>query len=311
MTNTPQPNRRWWVGGAVAVVFVIGLFALGLYRWGWHGPITRIVSAVVPYPAAIVDGTVIRWSDLQKNLLILQRFYEKQKPRAAPGSIFPTDAELQQRVLDRLVRDQLAAELAERDGISVSAADVSAAYDRAVIQNPDSGASSRAAARLFSESTLEELYGLSAGDYRSLILRPLLLRRKLEEKIRQDDALNADKLQKALAAEGALKSGQSFKETALQYSEDPNLETSFGARGLIGPGLMPPEVDAALVNAKKGDIVGPIKSALGYHVLKVGVIKTVSGVKKITLEEIIIYPIKLDDWLEAQLKKANVITFVH
>ena len=154
------------------------------------------------------------------------------------------------------------------------------------------------------------MYGLSADEYRAEMLRPLLIRQALQSKLAQDPALNAAKLQKATAAATDLKAGADFKQTALKYSEDPNVNTTFGDRGLVGPGLFPPEVDAALAKAQIGDVLGPIETSLGYHVLKVGEISTVDGVRKAAVQEILVYPIQLDDWLEARVKSASIIQFV-
>lgn len=302
------PRRKWTIIGIVAAV-TIGLFALGVYRWNWHGTVTRMVSKVVPYPAAVVDGNVIRWSDFEDNVAILEKFYDKQRPTAAPGSVFPSESDIKQRVLDRMIRDELALSLASERNISVSTSEIQTAYGRMVIPDITSkSGSSQSAAELKAEQTLEDSYGISAREYKNMVLRPLLVRQKLADQIRGDDTLNAAKLAKAKSAAYELRSGADFKETALKYSEDPNLKVNFGDRGHIGTGLMPPEVDLAISHANKDDVIGPIKSALGWHVLKVG---DTNSAHKTGIQEIVVYPVTIDEWLEAQLKKANVTIYIH
>jgi hypothetical protein len=241
----------------------------------------------------------------------LQHFYQLQGGRAVVGSVMPSETEIRKRVLDRLIRDRLAEEAAVRYGVTVSYNDVLKVYNQALASQTSAAGPERAAAELQAEQTLEGMYGLSPADYRAEMLRPLLVRQDLQAKFATDPDLNASKLHKAMEALSALKAGADFKATALKYSEDPNVNTTFGDRGVIGPGLFPPEVDAELAHAQTGDVLGPIKSSLGYHVLKVGEIKTVDGVRKAGVQEILVYPIQLDDWLEARVKEASIIKFVH
>lgn len=298
----------------IFVAILLSVFALGIYRWNWRGQATKIVTKILPYPAAIVDGSVILWSSYQENLATLERFYQIQRDHAALGSVVPSENEMQKRVLDRLIRDRLIENLAARYDISVSYDDVLKAYNQALINTAVTTAPlarERVAAELKAETTLKSQYGLSAGEYREKMLRPFLISQRLQEKLAQDNTLNADKLQKATEAADTLKSGRDFKETALKYSEDPNVNSTFGDRGLIGPGLFPSEVDEALSRAKSGDVLGPIKTSLGYHVLKVGDIKVVDSVRKTSVQEILVYPIQLDDWLEVRIKSASIIKFVN
>ena len=96
MTNisapiAPLPERRAWLILALALAAVLaGVFALGIYRWNWRGPATKIAAQVVPYPAAIVDSSVILWADYQDNVAALERFYQIQGASAVAGSVKPS-----------------------------------------------------------------------------------------------------------------------------------------------------------------------------------------------------------------------------
>ncbi len=63
--------------------------------------------------------------------------------------------------------------------------------------------------------------------------------------------------------------GVPFAELAATYSEDPGSKDSGGDLGWFGRGRMVPEFEEAVFGAKPGDIVGPVKSQFGYHVIKV------------------------------------------
>ncbi len=306
-------RRQWYgvIGGAAALLIVA--FGIGLYRYNWHGGVTQIVTTVLPYPAAIVEGRVVRYSDYQDDLSVLENFYKAERGRAPAGSMFPTEDELQSRVLDRLIKDQLAAVLADRYHIVVTSEDVRTTYDTTIIdQSSLDSPSGKAKAQAQAASTLEQLYGLRPSQFQNRVLHPFLIRQRLEQAIRDDEALNVEKKKKAEAALAELKAGKAFKDVAMAYSEDANVAATGGERGLIGRGLLPPEVEAAAFALKKGETSGVVRSALGYHILRVTDRQEAGGaVSKVQLEEIVIRPIQLDDYLEVQKKTASITIFVH
>ena len=305
-----RPRAAWIVGGVFLAA--VAAFGFGLYRYGWHGGVTQVVTKVLPYPAAIVEGRVIRYSEYQEDLAVLERFYEAERGRAAAGSVYPTQEELKKRVLDRLIKDELAYALAERYGVVVSSDDVKATYDATILDQTAltaSGGKARAEAR--AAETLEQLYGLRPSQFKTNVLHPFLIRQRLEAAIRDDEALNVEKRKKAEAARAELDAGKEFKDVALAYSEDPAVTSNGGDRGMIGRGLLAPEVELAAFALKDGETSAVVKSLFGYHVLRVTEHQEKDGeTSKVHLHEILVRPIQLDDYLEVQKKTASIIIFV-
>jgi peptidyl-prolyl cis-trans isomerase D len=66
-----------------------------------------------------------------------------------------------------------------------------------------------------------------------------------------------------------LKAGGDFLALARKFSEDPGSAKDGGDLGWFGRGAMVPEFEQAAFSAKPGDIVGPVKSAFGYHIIQV------------------------------------------
>ncbi len=311
-SKKPTRRRAAWIAAA-ALAILLALFGFGLYRYQWHGGVAEVVTKVLPYPAAIVEGRVIRYSDFQDDVAVLQKFYDDQRQQAAPGSVFPTKAEITSRVLDRLIKDQLAFSLADRYHVTVTSDEVKKAYDTTILDQASLGtATGKAKAEAQAANTLLQLYGLRPSEFQNSVLYPFLIRQKLAQALRNDDALNAEKKKKAEAALAELEAGKPFRDVALAYSEDPEAAATGGERGMIGRGLLPPEVEAAAFALKPGETSGVVKSALGYHVLRVTARQEANGqVMKVQLEEILIRPIQLDDYLEAQRKTASIVIFVH
>lgn len=298
------------VGLTLLATVIFGFF---LYRYQWRGGIAAVVTKVLPFPAAIVDGRVIRYSDFQDDVTVLERFYRASQGGAAAGSVFPSEEEMKRRVLDQLIKDKLAESLAARYDIVVTSDEVAKAYDATILDQAALGTpSGKAKASARAADTLQKMYGLRPSQFKTNVFQPFLVRQKLEKAILADETLNAENRKKAESALAELKAGKSFKDVALTYSEDPNVKSTDGDRGEIGRGLLPPEVETAAFALKPGETSGVVKSVFGYHVLRV-TNRTEQGgqVAKVHLHEILVHPIQLDEYLEAQKKSATIITFVH
>lgn len=65
------------------------------------------------------------------------------------------------------------------------------------------------------------------------------------------------------------KSGEDFTKLAADFSEDQSNKLKGGALGWFTKGAMVKEFEDAVMNGNPGDIVGPIKSQFGYHIIKI------------------------------------------
>jgi foldase protein PrsA len=88
------------------------------------------------------------------------------------------------------------------------------------------------------------------------------------EQVRARHILVADQ-NKAKEVLAKLKSGGSWDALAKQYSTDPSTKDKGGELGFFGRGQMVPQFQDAAFGAKVDQIVGPVKSPFGYHVIQV------------------------------------------
>lgn len=75
-------------------------------------------------------------------------------------------------------------------------------------------------------------------------------------------------LSRARSVEDKLKSGQSFEKLAEQFSEDSNF-TKGGSLGTFKAGEMTKELDEAVRKLSPGEVSGIVKTAQGYHLIKI------------------------------------------
>lgn len=65
------------------------------------------------------------------------------------------------------------------------------------------------------------------------------------------------------------RAGKDFATLATQYSKDPGSAANGGDLGWFGKGRMVPAFEQACLKAKIGEIVGPVRTQFGWHIIKV------------------------------------------
>lgn len=72
----------------------------------------------------------------------------------------------------------------------------------------------------------------------------------------------AEDLKKQISA------GADFGELAKKYSNCPSGKKG-GELGWFGKGMMVPEFEKVAFEGKEGDVVGPVKTQFGFHLIKI------------------------------------------
>ena len=97
-----------------------------------------------------------------------------------------------------------------------------------------------------------------------------------EQRCARHILFNKDQKEKAEDVKQQLENGADFAELAKENSQDPGSAEQGGDLGCLGRGDTVPEFDKALFDAEKGDIVGPVETQFGYHVIEVTDVKAAS-----------------------------------
>ncbi len=84
------------------------------------------------------------------------------------------------------------------------------------------------------------------------------------EKSDADAKKEADEIYKQLQADPS-----KFDQLAKSKSADPGSARQGGDLGFFQKGMMVPEFDNAVFSGKKGDLVAPVKTQFGYHIIKI------------------------------------------
>jgi peptidyl-prolyl cis-trans isomerase C len=97
-----------------------------------------------------------------------------------------------------------------------------------------------------------------------------------EQRCARHILFNKDQRAKAEEVKGQLQNGADFAELAKEYSQDPGSAENGGDLGCVGKGETVPSFEKAIFNANEGEIVGPVESEFGYHVIEVTEIRAKS-----------------------------------
>jgi peptidyl-prolyl cis-trans isomerase C len=122
-----------------------------------------------------------------------------------------------------------------------------------------------------------------------------------------------DQQQKAEEVKQQLEDGGDFAELARQYSQDPGSAENGGDLGCLGQGETVPPFEEAAFGADEGEIVGPVKTQFGYHVLEITEKKPQQARPLSEVESQIRSQLASEQqseafskWLDEQKKKRNV-----
>lgn len=262
---------------------------------------------VVDKVAAVVNNGVVLESDVD-GLLQSVKLNAGQA-----GQQLPDDATLRHQILERLIMDQIVLQMGQKMGMKITDDQVDQAIANIAKQNNMTMDQMRS--RLAYD-------GLNYNTYRNQIRKEMLIAEVRNNEVRrritvlpqeveslakqigdQNDAsteLNlshilipltenptSDDVAKAQEQANAIveqaRSGADFGKLAITYSADQQALKG----GQMGWGRiqeLPGIFAQALSTAKKGDIVGPIRSGVGFHILKVNDMR--GGSKNISVTEV-------------------------
>ena len=90
-----------------------------------------------------------------------------------------------------------------------------------------------------------------------------------EQRCARHILFNKDQKEKAEEVKSQLQNGGDFAKLTRKHSQDPGSAEKGGDLGCLGRGESVKEFDEALFNAKEGEIVGPVETEFGYHIIEV------------------------------------------
>jgi parvulin-like peptidyl-prolyl isomerase len=250
----------------------------------------------------IFDGGGVTEGEVQDaverlNSVVTAMSAESPKQTIQPGS--PQFEAAKRQVLPQLLAFNLAKAYARENGISVSEEEVQDEIDqtkRQVAQQAEAAGRGEDPEKLFQDALGK--FGFTEASFRQEVRTSLLVRKvqddavgdvkPTEEEIRDFYEKNKatqftiperrcirhilftpDEEEKAKEVKSELENGGDFAKLAEENSQDPGSKERGGDLGCQAQGAFAPEFGKAASEAKEGEIVGPVKTDFGFHLIEV------------------------------------------
>ncbi len=180
------------LGGLIILAGICGLLVYGVYYKQDDSTPTRVVAKVFNLPVAKVGQTAISYGEFLSVRDAIKKFTASDAGKQVQA-VLPSDKELNQNILERLIRQELIKKLADQQKVSITNEDINSIFQDVV----------KVAASSTTPDVSQYLltnYGWNENDFREQVLRPALLEQKLAVTMAQGDQTNQTAMDDELAA---------------------------------------------------------------------------------------------------------------
>lgn len=285
----------------IVVILGIIIFGIGIYKYNWQGKMVDKITTFLPYPAALVGGKMVRYSDyLAESDALNYYLSQPQNEEIAAGLKGDT---AKKTIINKLIRQIFVYKRAGEYKIQVSDEEIKIEFEKIVGQAPG-GLEDLT-------KSIKDSFKWNVDDFKEKALKPYLYAFKLQKKIAADDQINSEAKKRAEDVSALIKKGEEdFESLAKKYSEDTSA-SSGGDIGYISKGETVPEFENAAFALKKDEVSVVVKTEFGYHIIKlVDKLQSPDGSEKLHIKHILIKSKSIDQWLVEELAKTKVWVFI-
>lgn len=209
-------------------------------------------------PVAKVDGQKVLYTDYVDNLRAMELFYETD----TSGMPRPSDEEMSDYVLSRLLINQLVVNTAKEMKVNLTDEKVQTVIDTEIMPNFEN--------REKAEEEVMNRYGWTFDEFVAKIVRPTLLEKELGDTYSMQNAPDTESVKaQAQSVLDRIKNGEDFAELAQEFGSDGTASVG-GDLGWFGKGAMVPPFEEAVFGLESGELGQDlVETQFGYHIVKV------------------------------------------
>ncbi|MBU1131890.1 peptidylprolyl isomerase [Patescibacteria group bacterium] len=282
----------------VAVCF-LGMIGLGVYRFHWDNKYVNKIVDVFNFPAAIVNGDVVKYSDWREELKAVTMLNEKKQANM-------TDRQVEEEVINKLIQDSLLRGLARKFDVTVTEEDYAKSIEQLA---PQFGGMDGL------DQTLQDYFGWDMATFKLRLLYSQVLKEKLKAEIPENKKVQRDAEKRANEVLEILNKGEkTFEDAAKEFSDDFVSGKNGGDLGWFPRGVMVKEFETAAFNLKPGEMSGLVKTKYGYHIILVDDHQDADSSQnvdeKVKARHILLAFETIDDYLQELQDNSRIYKFV-
>jgi len=230
------------------ILLLAFIFSISVYGFQSRDVVTRSMSSVFPYPALVINGNLILYSEYLDAYDSLEKINNIQSSENTPDQI-------RKNTINKLINEEILYQLARKNKIGVSDGELSNFLDRLIKE-----AGSESALIIYLKNQ-----GYSADTFMQDVVKPYLLRLKLNAAYQNASRANEETFNRAIEVASTIKNNRDNIESEVQkYNQNPHYSVTIG--------YYYPEQVASLfgqdvLNMKSGEVSNPIKQNSSYQVI--------------------------------------------
>lgn len=294
---------RWGRRITWSILLIVGVYyvtlSIGVYSGAWQGARTQKVLRYTPLPVAMVGWHLLSQADfIFENIAI--KHYNDYINTSVVGANQTATEDSSITALTKMIRETASERVAKNLGVTVSAADVEQSYQSQLLQNGNVEEVTAA---------IKDYYGWSPEEFKARVIKPAVLRNKLQEKLSFDENISANTKQEAERVLAKVKEGkESFSDIAKTDSQDV-YGASGGDLGFVNQGEQVQEIDEASFSLELNTTSDLIHTMYGYHIIQVTERKTVDGQEQAHVFMITVLAPQVDKYINDSLKTTRITIF--
>ena len=238
-----------------ATLIIVGVTGLGIYLLGWQNPVSGVVSAIVPFPAGSINGSILSYHQYYKNVKMQNA---SNAVLSKNGQQLVPEESINMQSIASLEKNALISKWASQHSISVTQGETETGV-KAVF-------ASQGGEKLFLQN-LKSQYDMSRRDF-AKSTHDTLLQQKVEIAMAADTSNHQLFVKKVNDVLQLAVSGKNFDDLAATYSQHPT-RLMTGEEGLVDITALPPKVGKYVLTLKDGDInPQAIETSGSFYIVK-------------------------------------------
>jgi parvulin-like peptidyl-prolyl isomerase len=297
-----KKHKKGLIITGLVIVLVFTFFAsIGFAAYFLPAPSQGIVKTMIrilPYPAAMVNGDIVRLDKWEQDYISVKQASEKQGSQVV-------DSQIREDVLNNLIYNKFLEQLADDYDIEITDEDIQNELD-AIAAQLNEGEEL--------DQEVEKIFGWDMETFIANMIEPMVLRSKLANELPQNQNLLAGAEKQAQDLLDRINAGEDFAELAKEYSDDIASGLNGGDLGLVKRGIMVKPFEDAAFSLEVGQVSNLVQTVYGYHILrvdeKVPADEEAGTPEQVAVRHILIAPKSFDQLLQEHIDQAKVWRFV-